>query len=139
MGELYHTETKAGTEKYPQWFKAVDGDTEGNKLLERGYALADAGFGGELKDATGKVVELTPQQRVKLHAAIRNKAGAFDRMVYLQKKDRARIKELETQLKDYEGSEPGAGERSRKLKSPTGDLYAQADAELMKRARPGPR
>jgi len=53
---------------------------------------------------------LKPEDAVKLHAAIRNKAGAFDRMVHVNKKLRGRITELEQELQAFKRSEPKAGD-----------------------------
>ncbi len=112
IGEKQHTAlienwTKANDEaksKYPQFFAPDDGDEEGNALLEKGFEIADKMFDGS---------RLTPQERVNLHAAVRNKAGAFDRMVYRNRKLVKKVEQLEKELEDFRKSEP-SGESSKR-------------------------
>lgn len=92
--------------KYPQWFATDESDLEGNKLLEEGFKLADAAFSGQLK----------PEEAIRLHSAIRNKAAGFDRLAYRLNKAGARIKELEKELSGFKESEPTKGEGDGKPK-----------------------
>lgn len=87
--------------KYPQFFAPEDGDEEGNKLLERGYRDADLAFQG---------ADMPPEQRVRLHSAIRNKAAAFGRLVHRIAGKDAKIAELEGVIKELRGSAPGPGQ-----------------------------
>jgi hypothetical protein len=108
VGKLWEDGIKAATEKYPQWSKAVDGDDEGNQLLERGVAMANKAF------ASFNVFDpkLSKEQRaemVKLHTALFNKAAWFDRLALADSRKGKRIVELEKQLQDYKASEPGTG------------------------------
>ena len=134
MHSTYNKEVQSGIERFPQWFKAKDGDEEGAKILTHGFELADAAFGAKLKDADGKEIELSPQRKVALHAAIRNKAGAFDHAVHLLNKSEALVKELQAKLAEYEASEPGEGQ-GRGGKPPTDPrgLMDRVEAELRKR------
>lgn len=116
MAGLWQKESHGAVEKYPRLFKPIDGDEKGNELLQRGFERADAAFGSPLKDADGKPVRLSGADLVKLHAEIRNKAGGFDRAIHLLAKERARVKELETRLKEYEDSGPGGSDKGRKSK-----------------------
>ena len=88
--------------KYPDLFAPLEGDEEGNKILEKDYKHADLAFSG----GNG----LTPDQLIKLHSAIRNKAGGFGRLVYRLKQRDAKIAELEKQLEEIRGSTPGDGQ-----------------------------
>jgi hypothetical protein len=97
---------KSIIEKYPHLFAPVEGDDEGNELLQKGFAFVDRAFGEE-------AMKLSPQELVKIHSQIRNRAAAFGRQVYVNKKQAARIKELEGQIKALEESGPGAGEGGR--------------------------
>lgn len=101
MGKLWTQYNDEAREKYPQWFKPQDGDDEGNKLLEEGYKLADSAFSG----TNG----MGPEQTVRLHSAIRNRAAAFGRLVHQNKALARKISDLEKELKAFKGSEPGAG------------------------------
>lgn len=123
MATLWQSENKAWVEKFPRWFGKEDGDAEGNALLDRGYAMADAAF-----SSNG---DTTPEQRVKLHAAMRNRAAAFGKIALRLKQAKTRIKELEQSLADYEASEPKSGEGGRDTpgKLPA-DPYSEAVSEL---------
>ena len=94
-------------EKYGRFFTPVDGDEQGNQRLAKGYELADRAF-SENPLAPG----LTAEQRqaiVKRHAAVRNRAAAFGRQVYMIQQRDTEIADLKKQLAEYKGSEPGAG------------------------------
>lgn len=104
--------------KYAAWFKPIENDVEGNKLLSEGFDLAKSAFSNlNLYDS-----KLTPEQRERLvagQAAIINKGAAFDRLAHSYKQRGVRIQQLETELKQYQDSEPGAGEgRGKKMTAP---------------------
>jgi hypothetical protein len=97
-------------EKYPQWFKPEEGDDRGNELLETGFMLANAAFGGQIVDPqTKQMREPTEDEMILINAQMRNKAAGFDRLAYKNNQLQKRISELEDALSQYEGSEPGAG------------------------------
>jgi hypothetical protein len=102
LAKLWEQQNIRAAEKYPQWFKAEDGDQKGNELLEKGFLMADLAFSGSDK--------VSPEQMVEVHAAVRNKAAAFDREVYRNKKLRERVKDLELELEAYKKSEPEEAE-----------------------------
>lgn len=102
IGKLWKQANTEAIEKYPHFFKPIDGDDEGNQLLEQGFQMADAAFSDN--------GNMTPEQRVKLHSAIRNRAAGFSRLAYQNKQLTAKIAELEQKLSEYESSEPGQGE-----------------------------
>lgn len=114
----HHRETwqKLNTEaaeKFPQWFKPTDGDSKDdkiNELLQKGMALADYAFSGQVK----------PEEMVPVHSAIRNKAGAFDRVVYELQKARAENEELRKWKAEVEASAP-AGGTTRRGAAPAND------------------
>lgn len=89
--------------KYPQWFGPDEADAEGNKLLEKGYQMADSFF----SNRNG----MTPQQKVILDARMRNQAAAFPRLVHQLKTKDATIAQLREELKAFEASVPGKGKR----------------------------
>lgn len=98
-------------ERYGQYFKPVEGDEDGNTRLKKGYEMADRAFTVNPLDPS-----LTPEQRaeiVKLHAAVRNRAAGFGRLLYQHQKAQTRIAELEKQLGQFKGSVPGAGDAAR--------------------------
>jgi len=110
--------------KYPQIFKADDTDEEGKAALEKGFAIADRGF-----TPSGKI---PPEEMVKVHSAIRNKAGAFD-FVYLKlNRATAKLKELETQLAEFKKSEP-AGGIDRRGTQGAGALSAEEEIDALDR------
>ncbi len=101
MSDLFHKLNTDAAEKYPQWFKEIEGDDEGNALLKKGYERADLAFSNP---------NLPNQKLVELHSEIRNKAAAFPRLIYQAKTLQARITELEAELAQYKGSEPKGAE-----------------------------
>jgi hypothetical protein len=121
--KLWQESNKALAEKFPKWFAKVEGDEEGNSLLERGFSLADLHFVGS-KDLTPEQIEMLPpkfrdkikangnldvQDRVALDALLRHKIASHSRLAFNLKKANTRIAELEKSLSDYEASTPPAG------------------------------
>jgi hypothetical protein len=102
LNSIWQETNKQAAEKFPKFFAPDPADPEGNALLEKGYKLADMAFSGNN--------QLTPEQTVKLHAELRNRAAGFTRMAYRAKKLEARVAELETDLKAYKASEPDGGD-----------------------------
>lgn len=101
--DLWRKFTSEDVEKYPQWFKAPDGDEKAKELLEKGFKFVDEAFDGASQ-------KWEPQKRARRLAVIRNKAAGFDRLAYDNSKLRTRLKELETKLGEFEESEPKGGE-----------------------------
>ena len=94
----------ATAEKYPAFFKPTEGDEEGNTLLEKGFKFVDQAFKPD-----GKV---HPEQMVKIHSVIRNKAAAFDRIALELRRARAKIKAVMKEKEDLiSGEGAGAGRR----------------------------
>jgi hypothetical protein len=108
-GSIKETWSKANEEvkadeKYGVYLKPRDGDEQGNQRLAKGYEMADRAF-SENPLAPG----LTTEQRqsiVKRHAAVRNRAAAFGRLVYDLGLSRTEVADLKKQLAEYQGSEP---------------------------------
>jgi hypothetical protein len=112
--KTYQTAVKEGVEKHKQWFGEVEGDDAANAALAKGMLWADTAFTGVLKQADGSERRLNPEELAQVHAAIRNKAGAFDKLAYQMKQRDDKIKELEAKLKEFEESEPREGEGARR-------------------------
>jgi GrpB-like predicted nucleotidyltransferase (UPF0157 family) len=106
--------------KYPDWFAPLEGDEEGNKLLEKGLKDADLAFQG----GNG----LTPEQVIKLHSAIRNRSAAFGRLTYRLKQKDLKIAELEKALTEIRGSAPGDGEVGREEKTKEASAFEELEA-----------
>lgn len=127
--EKFNSAADEAVEKYPHWFKPEEGDDQGNQLLDIGFMLANAAFGGQIKDGkTGEMRDPTPDEIPLIHAQLRNKAAGFDRLAYKNQKLQARITELEDTLSKYEETEPPPGDTIGK-KSPDGedDPFAKYD------------
>ncbi len=120
QAQLYHDSIKASKEIYKDWFAPAENDPKGNALLEQGEALADLAHGVlKPEDVTRlpaklqekiKAGQFTPQDMVKLHAALRNKAMGFDRLASRYAAAQKQIKELEGKLGEYSASEPRPGQ-----------------------------
>lgn len=106
-----------GIEKDPALYKPEEGDNEGNKLLEQGYAMVDRVFSGGVPAKEGEA-PMSAQEMIAAHAEIRNKAAAFDRVAHKNKAMVARIAELEAELAEYETSAPAKGEAGAGEKGP---------------------
>lgn len=109
-------------EKFPKFFKPVDGDTEGNKRWNRGLALTELLFPThELTEEERAMLpesfrvdleahgRLSRDNVIRMHALIRNKAANHDRIAYALKTTRAELKEARKALAQYEQSEPPGG------------------------------
>lgn len=91
-----------------EYLKPREGDTEHNAKLEKAKALADEAFS---KNATDP--RLTPEERAKLvraHAAVRNRSIAYSTLKLENSRLKAQIKERDDKLKQFEASEPTAGQ-----------------------------
>ncbi len=114
-------EEAQANDKYGTYFRPVEGDEQGNQRLAKGFELADRAF-SENPFAPG----LKPDERksiIQRHAAVRNRAAAFGRLVYQNQQHASRIAELEKELAQYKGSEPDATGRTPRTESseaPTG-------------------
>jgi len=143
--DLWREANETLAKKYPNWFAPADGDTEGNKLLTTGFALADLHFIGA-KDLTAEQIDALPQRfrdairakgnldvqdRVSLDALLRNKIASHSRIAFRLKKATDRIKELEKSLAEYEESAPkGKPGQSGSKGTGTGNYMAEVEAEL---------
>jgi hypothetical protein len=101
MRELWNKANADLTTKYAEVFGDAEGDDEGNKLMASGRQLADLALLGN--------VEIPDEQRVRVHAEIRNRAAAFGREVVRRHKLESEVKELKSKLADFEKSVPSKG------------------------------
>lgn len=94
-------------EKFPQYFKPIEGDDEYNAALKQGYEIIDAAHDPKLPI----------EEKVARLAGARHRAAGYRAQVLLRKRAEARVKELEEVVKGYEESAPkggaGRGEGSR--------------------------
>lgn len=94
-------------EKYGLYFAPVEGDENVNQRLAKGYELVDRAFSENPNDP-----RLSADDRraiIKRHAAVRNRAAAFGRLIYDLEQARTKIKALTDELGKYRGSEPPTG------------------------------
>lgn len=118
---------KSMEERFPRAYKADETDPDDVAAHTKGFALANLMFVGE-KGLTPEQMDALPEafkstvkdgkplsdvQRVQLHALARIKMANHDRKLVELKKARARIKELEASLSQYESSTPDAGSAGR--------------------------
>jgi hypothetical protein len=98
-------------EKYGKYFVPVEGDQQGNQRLAKGFELVDRAFTENPLDP-----KLTAEQRagvINRHAAVRNRAAAFGRLVYLNEQLESKVAELQKELDGFKSSEPDiAGSQS---------------------------
>lgn len=109
-------------ESRPEFNKADDGDEQGENILKLGSALGDLAFGTlspeqveHLPESVRSVLvngELPPQERVKLHSAMRSAMRERPFIALKLNRAQARIAELEKSLSEYEESKPTNGNRN---------------------------
>lgn len=143
ISKTWKSSVDEGMSRLPQLFKPVEGDTKGNEILDAGYRIADLAF--DALDQSGmdklpdwvksKMVDgkLPAVEKAKLHAAIRNKAGAFDRVAVQLKQEKAKVAELMKKLEGFEKSKPDDGELGR-IPAAGGNLLNSVDAAIEKMA-----
>ena len=120
----------ARADRFPKMFAPVEGDTEGNELLAKGFAAADRLF-APTKDSAFK----TPEERIQFHALLRNKIANHDRLALRLKTMQAELAEAKESLAAYEKSEPPAGKGG--SARPVNKTFEQeVDEELAKLDRP---
>lgn len=100
---FFETQAREGIEGHPEWFKPDESDPKGNQILEEGMHLARRAFRGGMPLREGDK-PLTPQQTLKLQAAIMNQAGGFRRMAYLLAKEKEKNATLAKDLEEFESS-----------------------------------
>lgn len=91
-------------EKYGKYFTPVEGDEDGNQRLAKGYQLVDRAFAENPMDP-----KLSAEERksvVRRHAAVRNRAAAFGRLVLQLSQKQSQIDALTKQLDGYKNTEP---------------------------------
>lgn len=99
---LWNESNEQAATKFPEFFGPDEADPEGNELLTKGFEMADLAFGDS--------GSLSPEQRVRLHSMIRNKAAGFDRMVRRNRQLKEKLAAMEKELADFKTSEPGKGD-----------------------------
>lgn len=98
-------ETAHKDEKYGKYFVPIEGDEEGNIRLGKGFQLVDRAF----SDPSPADPRLSPEERtqiVKRHAAVRNRAAAFGRLVAQNTKLTTELETLKKELEQYKASTP---------------------------------
>jgi hypothetical protein len=125
--QLWNQSNETIGTKWPRMFRAVEGDDEGNAMLTKGTALADRAFA-----PTAETAPKSDEERIFLHAMIRNKAANHDRVALWLKRANERIKDLEKALSEYEASGPNGGLDGEGAPGAgkSGSYMESADAEL---------
>lgn len=93
--------------KYGRYFNPKEGDTEFNAALETGIKKAEAALSADPRQPG-----LTPEQRAKIvrgHAAVRQKAAAWNVMNLTISRLESKLAAAEKKLAQYESSEPPIG------------------------------
>lgn len=126
----------ASDPKYGKYFTPVEGDQEGNQRLAKGFELVDRAFNENPSDPS-----LTPDQRasiIKRHAAIRNRAAGFGRVLYMLEQAQAKAEALEKELAAFKSSTPSAGGGTTPAAAPGRPASAREEifANLRKIAKP---
>lgn len=121
LSNLYNKQSKEFAEKYPNVFKPRDGDTEGNTLLENGFAQVDRFFNER---------DMPHEERVKLHVELRYKAANHDRMALRLKRAAAKLKTTQAELAQYKASTPPGGTTSVRSATKPESVFEEVDREI---------
>lgn len=112
-------------EKYGRFVAPVEGDEDGNKRLEKGYALVDEALSQNPKDP-----RLSPEQRaavIRKHASVRARAAAFGRLAATVQRLETEKAALEAELGQYrESTPPTSGGGTAPGAAPAGPTSASA-------------
>jgi hypothetical protein len=112
-------------ETYGHYFTPTESDPDANQRLAKGFELVDRAFNENPSDP-----RLSTEERraiIKRHAAVRNRAAAFGRLVYDLKKASDEVAELKKELSRYRGSEPPTGGTPRSGAAPAGPTNAHEE------------
>lgn len=121
LTSLFHTNSQAAIEKFPDWFKPEENDAVGNDLLTKGFEYADSVFTGMVKDEAGNAKRLSPQEKAHRDSVVRNKAAGFDRMAHRVKTLRQKNADLEKKIAELTASDPGDGDAQRRTAAAEAD------------------
>lgn len=143
---VWNDANKGLATKFPALFAPIQGDTEGNLRLQKGFALADVIFrGAELTPDEIKLLPsmfqqdllakkpLSMEKQVRLHALIRNKVANHDRLVYKLNSTLKELADAKKALKEFEDSAPPVDGRAsdRGRRSASGKNWQdEANAEI---------
>lgn len=108
--------------KFPEVYKAREGDEEGNSYLSKGRELV-----GLLDEPS-----ITDEDRVKVATEVRHRAAAFSRVLLDLKRTQTALDAANKKLSSYEKSEPGEG-----VGAANGTPKPDASASPMDRALKG--
>lgn len=137
VGTLWAQENSAAVAKL-EYLKAKEGDNDWNGALTKAQGMVDKAFAQSPADPN-----LSPEQRaaiVKAHAAVRNRAIAYSPLKLENTRLKAELAKEREKNKQYESSEPGAGNGSREAAqaAPAGDPMSRAMQRLQKSAVAAP-
>lgn len=114
--------------RFPQMFAPIEGDEEGNALLKKGFEMADRLFA-----PTKETAPKTMEEKVQLHAMLRNKIANHDRLARRLKTVMAELDQAKKDLAEYERSAPpGGGGGSGASKAPAKTLSEEVEDEINK-------
>lgn len=125
VSQMWSESVKTLETRFPAMFSKVEGDTEGNALLEKGQAQADSLF-----RPTDENRPKSADEAVHGHALFWHKIRNHDRLAFWLKKTREELKEAKAELEKYENSEPKGGQGGRPAPAGDKDFMAEANAEI---------
>lgn len=130
--KIWEVSNRAAEEKYPQFFKPIEGDDEGNSILAQGFNRARAVFnGGKMLDDNGNEITLSDEDMVKLHSEAYMKIAGFNRLARSNRMMQKQIDELKAKIDGYEKSAPkggdGAAQPAKPEKTWEDDLMAMGE------------
>lgn len=99
--QLFRDATTELMEKHPQFFKEVDGDEEGNKMLRAGMDLVNQIYAG--------AKDMPLEKRVKVDAMVRLRAAAFGRTATKLQAVQKELEAAKAELASFKKTSPKQG------------------------------
>jgi hypothetical protein len=142
--EAWKSVNESLEKRFPDYFAEKEGDTEGNEVLSKGRVLADLVFNPRaitpaqyeklpkfVQESVRNNKPLTQEQLALLHATVRNKAAAHDRLARRLASVQKELDDAKKTISQYEQSGPDGGRAvSRRTTTGTGNFMEDAAAEL---------
>jgi hypothetical protein len=129
QAELRKTNETSFLEKNPELAKVADDDKAGADILARDIQVTDLLFTDN---------DMSADKLTTLHAEMRNRAARFGYLQHLYRQQNKKLEEALTRLKEYEDTEPEAGDGAPSRTEPdvSNGTMASAMAGLAKIAKP---
>lgn len=109
VGKAWQQSVTELMEKDGKWFKPIEGDDEGNTLLQAGYEKTKAAL-SKLNLLDPAMPDEDRNKAIASHVEMMHKAAAYDRLQHLFRKRGDLMRQLKKELAQYKSSTPTDGD-----------------------------